>query len=99
VETFDLEYCDPVEERQDDTPVSQPARILIEHPFRDKTWLLVRKMPEPGFLVSETSLNHSSFRVTGEFSSLDILANSSTSCSRLIPPFRPAKQAVSTLQI
>jgi hypothetical protein len=56
-------------------------------------------MPEPGFLVSETSLNHSSFRVTGEFSSLDILANSSTSCSRLIPPFRPAKQAVSTLQI
>jgi hypothetical protein len=53
--TFHLDYCDASEDRRDHTPIGQPVRLLIDHPFRDKAWMLVRKMPEPGFFVLATA--------------------------------------------
>jgi hypothetical protein len=48
--SFNLEYCEPAEPVER-TPICEPVRLLIEHPFKDKPWLLARKMPDPGFYL------------------------------------------------
>jgi hypothetical protein len=48
--TFELQYCEP-EEPIERKPICEPVKLLTEHPFKDRRWLIVRKMPEPGFYL------------------------------------------------
>ena len=53
--SFQLEYCEPEQRQIDKTPICQPVNLLIDHPFKDRRWLLVRKIPDPGFYLLATT--------------------------------------------
>ena len=51
---FALEYCDPQTPKPKLSIVGE-VHLLIEHPFRDKRWMLLRKLPEPQWFILGTT--------------------------------------------
>ena len=48
---FALEYTAPDQETKR-KPIVGPARLLIEHPFKDdRAWMVAKKLPEPQFYL------------------------------------------------
>jgi hypothetical protein len=47
---FALEYTES-DEQTKRLPIVGPAKLLIEHPFRDAGWMVARKLPEPQFYL------------------------------------------------
>jgi hypothetical protein len=48
-----MEYCEP-EAPQLRFPIVGPVQLLIEHPFKDRGWMVTRRMPEPGWYILAT---------------------------------------------
>ena len=50
---FTLEYCGS---EPPATVTAQPATLLIDHPWRDFHWIVVRRLPEPRWFLLRTAV-------------------------------------------